>query len=70
MEKAIYTWGKETGRELYIGRQIREKYIGRCKLFVVMGLSKCQNWPLATPGDRSYHRSKVPTEVANKILRC
>ena len=42
MEKTIYTWGKETGRELYIGRQIREKYIGRCKLFVVMGLSKRQ----------------------------
>ena len=42
MEKAIYTWGKETGRELYIGRQIREKYIGRCKLFVVMGLSTRQ----------------------------
>lgn len=67
MEKAIYTWGKETGRELYIGRQIREEYIGRCKLFVVMGLSKCQNWPLATPGDRLYHRSRVQQKLQIKF---
>ena len=45
-------------------------YIGRCKLFIVMDLSKYQNWPLATPGNRLYHRSKVPTKAANKILGC
>ena len=47
-----------------------DPYIGRCKLLTVMDLSKYQNCPLATPGNGLYHRLKVPTKAANKILGC
>ena len=75
MEKAMYTGWKETGRELYIGRQIREEYISSVQFSrLVMSdslrphESQHTRPPCPSPTPRVYSNSCPPSWWCHLIL--